>query len=107
MRVEKCLRCTKHGSVKYQSHVRDSHCLLSYNIPKSEVDCKRKIREEFRRHAHLTDLRIIDIVIVKGQMELQEVANLWKPAGALMHYWKETWEKKPTDFMSKFLSGQD
>ncbi|EGI65145.1 PREDICTED: NADH dehydrogenase [ubiquinone] 1 alpha subcomplex subunit 6 isoform X1 [Acromyrmex echinatior] len=81
--------------------------LLSYNIPKSEVDCKRKIREEFRRHAHLTDLRIIDIVIVKGQMELQEVANLWKPAGALMHYWKETWEKKPTDFMSKFLSGQD
>lgn len=40
-------------------------------------------------------------------MELQEVANVWKPKGALMHYWKETWEKKPTDFMSKFLSGQD
>lgn len=40
-------------------------------------------------------------------MELQEVANVWKPKGQLMHYWKETWEKKPTDFMSKFLRGQD
>lgn len=40
-------------------------------------------------------------------MELQEVANVWKTKGGLMHYWKETWEKKPTDFMSKFLSGQD
>lgn len=40
-------------------------------------------------------------------MELQEVANVWKPKGGLMSYWKETMEKKPTDFMSKFLSGQD
>lgn len=40
-------------------------------------------------------------------MELQEVANVWKSKGGLMYYWKETWEKKPTDFMSKFLSGHD
>lgn len=40
-------------------------------------------------------------------MELQEVANIWKPKGQLMTYWKETVEKKPTDFMSKFLRGQD
>lgn len=40
-------------------------------------------------------------------MELQEVANVWKPKSHVMHYWKETWEKKPTDFMSKFLQGHD
>lgn len=40
-------------------------------------------------------------------MDLQEIANVWKPKGGVMHYWKETWEKKPTDFMSKFFSGQD
>lgn len=40
-------------------------------------------------------------------MELQEVDNRWKTIGGLMHYWKETHEKKPTDFMSKFLRGQD
>jgi len=81
--------------------------LLSYDIPKNEAECKRKIREEFKRHSHLTDLRLIDKLIIKGQMELQEVANIWKPKGGLMHYWRETWEKKPTDFMSKFLSGRD
>ncbi|XP_070153819.1 NADH dehydrogenase [ubiquinone] 1 alpha subcomplex subunit 6 [Polyergus mexicanus] len=81
--------------------------LLSYDIPKSEAECKKKIREEFKRHAHVTDLRIIDRLIIRGQMELQEVANVWKPKGSVMYYWKETWEKKPTDFMSKFLRGQD
>lgn len=81
--------------------------LLSYDIPKSEADCKQKIREEFKRNAHVSDIRIIDKLIIRGQMELQEVANVWKTKGGLMHYWKESWEKKPTDFMSKFLSGQD
>lgn len=42
-----------------------SFTVLAYDIPKTEADCKQKIREEFRRHAHLTDLRIIDTVIIK------------------------------------------
>ncbi|XP_011691001.1 PREDICTED: NADH dehydrogenase [ubiquinone] 1 alpha subcomplex subunit 6 isoform X2 [Wasmannia auropunctata] len=107
MHAEECSRCIKRGSVKYQSRVRNSHCLLSYDIPKNEADCKQKIREEFKRNAHVSDIRIIDKLIIRGQMELQEVANVWKTKGGLMHYWKESWEKKPTDFMSKFLSGQD
>ncbi|EZA56310.1 hypothetical protein DMN91_010430 [Ooceraea biroi] len=81
--------------------------LLYYYIPKTEADCKQKIREEFKRHAHVTDVRLIDMLIIRGQMELQEVANVWKPKSTLMHYWKETWEPQPTDFMSKFLRGQD
>jgi len=44
--------------------------VLSYDIPKSEVDCKRKIREEFKRHAHLTDLRIIDKLIIKVKIRI-------------------------------------
>ncbi|KAL0119209.1 hypothetical protein PUN28_009652 [Cardiocondyla obscurior] len=92
----------------YKTWIRQIPLLLqTYDIPKNKVDCKQKIREEFKRHAHVSDLRIIDKLIIRGQMELQEVANSWKTKGAVMYYWKETWEKKPTDFMSKFLKGQD
>lgn len=42
-----------------------SFAVLFYDIPKTEADCKQKIREEFKRHAHLTDLRIIDKVIIR------------------------------------------
>ncbi|XP_020284967.1 NADH dehydrogenase [ubiquinone] 1 alpha subcomplex subunit 6 [Pseudomyrmex gracilis] len=94
--------------ILYKAWIRQvPSMLLLYDIPKDEAACKAKIREEFKRHAHVTDLRIIDRLIIRGQMELQEVANIWKTKSGLMHYWKETWEKKPTDFMSKFLSGQD
>ncbi|XP_076182877.1 NADH dehydrogenase (ubiquinone) B14 subunit [Ptiloglossa arizonensis] len=78
-----------------------------YDIPKSEAECRKKLREEFRRHDKVTDIRVIDLLVVKGQMDLQEAAMMWKPKGTMMNYWKETWEPKPTDFMSKFLAGQD
>ncbi|EFN88204.1 NADH dehydrogenase [ubiquinone] 1 alpha subcomplex subunit 6 [Harpegnathos saltator] len=92
----------------YKAWIREvPQMLLYYDIPKNEADCKKKVREEFKRHAHLTDLRIIDRVIIRGQMELQEVGNIWKPKGQLMTYWQETVEKKPTDFLSKFFKGHD
>lgn len=39
--------------------------VLLYDIPKDEAACKAKIREEFKRHAHVTDLRIIDRLIIR------------------------------------------
>ena len=78
-----------------------------YDINKTELQCRKKLREEFMRHANVTDIRVIDLLTVKGQMELQETAMLWKTTGGLMNYWKETCEPKPKDFMSKFLAGRE
>lgn len=47
--------------------------VLSYDIPKTEAECKKKIREEFKRHAHLTDLRIIDKVIIKVGIRISRI----------------------------------
>lgn len=47
--------------------------MLSYDIPKTEAECKQKIREEFRRHVHLTDLRIIDKVIIKVRIRISRI----------------------------------
>lgn len=40
-------------------------------------------------------------------MDLKEVVEKWKNKGTLLNIFNDTVEKKPTDFMSKFLSGHD
>ncbi|THK33000.1 NADH dehydrogenase [ubiquinone] 1 alpha subcomplex subunit 6 [Diachasma alloeum] len=80
---------------------------LEFDIPKTENDMRQKLREEFMKHKDVKDIRIIDLLVVKGQMELQETAQKWKNSGTFMYLYKDTVEKKPTDFMSKFLAGQD
>ncbi|XP_076756087.1 NADH dehydrogenase (ubiquinone) B14 subunit [Xylocopa sonorina] len=81
--------------------------LMNYALPKNEQDCKAKLRQEFMKNAHVRDVRVIDALLIKGQMELQEVLNQWKPAATLLNYWNDTRPPKPTDFMSKFLRGHE
>ena len=46
-------------------------------------------------------------VFLQGQQELKETVNIWKQKHHLMsHFFKETQEPKPKDFLSKFLAGQ-
>ncbi|KAK4875526.1 hypothetical protein RN001_011948 [Aquatica leii] len=78
-----------------------------FDIPKSVEQCRQILREEFTKHENLTDVRVIDMLIIKGQMELQESVNNWKQKGHIMSYFKETIEPKPKDFLSKFLQGVD
>ncbi|KAI5697509.1 NADH dehydrogenase [ubiquinone] 1 alpha subcomplex subunit 6 [Diaphorina citri] len=90
----------------YKAWIRQATLIpIDYDVPKSEEQIKEKIRSEFLKHKHVTDIRIIDMLVIKGQMELRETASLFKHKGQIMSYWKETLEPKPTDFISKFMSG--
>ncbi|BES95824.1 unnamed protein product [Nesidiocoris tenuis] len=80
------------------------YIVLEYDIPKNIKQCRAKLREEFDKNKHVQDVRIIDMLVIKGQMELKETVNIWKQNGHIMDYFKETWEEKPKDFLSKFLS---
>ena len=42
-------------------------CVLGqgYDINKTELQCRKKLREEFMRHANVTDIRVIDLLTVK------------------------------------------
>lgn len=66
---------------------------------------RRKLREEFLKHAHVRDPRVIDMLVIKGKMELEETANCWKQKTHIMRFFKETQRKQPTDFLSRFLEG--
>uniref|UniRef100_A0A1B0CJY0 NADH dehydrogenase [ubiquinone] 1 alpha subcomplex subunit 6 n=1 Tax=Lutzomyia longipalpis TaxID=7200 RepID=A0A1B0CJY0_LUTLO len=83
------------------------YIVMDYDIPKSVEQCREKLREEFLRNKNVTDIRVIDMLVIKGQMELKESVEIWKQKGHIMRYFKETQEPKPTDFLSKFFSGHN
>lgn len=83
------------------------YIVKDFDIPKSEQQCRVKLREVFLKNKDVTDIRVIDMLVIKGQMELKEVVNIWKQKGHVMAYFKPTEEPKPKDFLSKFFSGLD
>lgn len=78
-----------------------------FDIPKSEEDCRWKLREYFYRNACVTDIRVIDMLVIKGYMELKEMKHMWQQKGHVMAHWNPTLEPKPYDFIGKFLEGID
>ncbi|KAH8400672.1 hypothetical protein KR009_000288 [Drosophila setifemur] len=79
--------------------------VMDYDIPMTIEQCRDKLREEFVKNRTVTDIRVIDMLVIKGQMELKESVEIWKQKGHIMRYWKESQEPKPTDFLSKFIQG--
>ncbi|CAH0381951.1 unnamed protein product [Bemisia tabaci] len=75
------------------------------DLPVNLKQCREKLREEFHKNKNVTDLRVKDLLIVKGQQELQEFSKFWSQKSHMMMRFKETHNPQPQDFLSKFFSG--
>ncbi|KAJ2949015.1 hypothetical protein O0L34_g5956 [Tuta absoluta] len=78
-----------------------------FDISKTEEQCKAKLKEMFLANKHVTDVRVIDMLVIKGQMELEECVKSWKQKGHIMAYFAPTIEPKPDDFLSKFFNNNE
>ncbi|KAM3965182.1 NADH dehydrogenase [ubiquinone] 1 alpha subcomplex subunit 6 [Aphomia sociella] len=102
--------CEAHRRVLglYRAFYRYIPYIVKYfDIPKSEEDCRWKIREYFYKNACVTDIRVIDILVIKGYIELKEITHQWQQKGHVIAHWNPSAEPRPSDFLGKFLSGID
>ncbi|XP_049873912.1 NADH dehydrogenase [ubiquinone] 1 alpha subcomplex subunit 6-like [Pectinophora gossypiella] len=101
-------RCEAHTRVLglYRAFYRYIPYILKYfDIPKNQNDVREKIKELFKKNAHVEDIRIIDTLVIKGYMELKEITHQWQQKGHIMANWCPSQDPVPRDFIGKFLQG--
>lgn len=62
------------------------------------------------KQKYLTDIRQIDMQVIRKQLELKEICCMQKERSHLLNYWSNDAASQtiqPTKFLSKFLVGQN
>lgn len=79
-----------------------------YPLNISPALLRAKFRAMFDRNSHITDVAVIDILLLKGYQEYQETMNAWKQATHVMRWFaEEDAPPKPTTFLEKFYATRD
>jgi hypothetical protein len=76
-----------------------------YALNVSPTLVRQRIRERFERNRHVTDPRVIDVLILKGQQEFQETMNCWKLSDHIYGIMLQPQTRPQKTFMQKFLEG--
>ncbi|KAJ3324109.1 hypothetical protein HDV06_000650 [Boothiomyces sp. JEL0866] len=79
--------------------------IYQLDIPSSAI--RRRVRQEFETNRYVRDSQVIDVLLFKGRVELEETLNHWKQKTHVMRFFPndEYAQPKPVDFLNKFYDG--
>jgi len=85
------------------------YMIKDFDISPTVADCREVLNNQFKKNSHVRDIRVIDMLVIQGQKDLQEVVEHWKQPNHIMAKWfsEENVKEQPKDFISKFLAGQN
>ncbi|OWZ57929.1 NADH dehydrogenase (ubiquinone) 1 alpha subcomplex 6 [Cryptococcus neoformans] len=80
-----------------------------YGLHVSPSLVRMKIRQDFERNRDtITDLSVMNVMLLKNHQEYQETMNLWKQEPHVMHWFKKYDNPpQPKTFLEKFYAGRD
>eukprot|EP00729_Bicosta_minor_P000659 gene659-1065_t len=93
----------------YRAWYRDiPYICETFTLPVGVKDCRLKLKEFFMRNKDVSDIRVVDMLVAKGQLELEETHAIWKQKSHVMRFFEDpAGPKQPKDFMTKFLAGSE
>jgi hypothetical protein len=65
-----------------------------YRLPFSSEEMKEVIKWNFLQNAHLNDPHLIDIVVLQGENNLEEMIHSFQTRSHVMHYFLDSQEKQ-------------
>ena len=71
----------------------------------SPNDIRRAVRAEFERHRYVSDPRVVDVLLQKGQQSYQETVNAWSQEPHILGILLAPKSRPQRTFMEKFLEG--
>ncbi|KAJ1842397.1 ndufa6 NADH-ubiquinone oxidoreductase subunit [Coemansia sp. RSA 2703] len=81
--------------------------MVDYHLCMPQSVVRSKIREYFEKNRYVSDLRAIDVLLTKGQMEFDETLNVWKQYSHVLRYFDSNEaDAQPTKFLDKFIEGR-
>ncbi|WVN90468.1 uncharacterized protein L203_105704 [Cryptococcus depauperatus CBS 7841] len=80
-----------------------------YGLHISPSLVRYKIRQDFERNRDsITDLSVMNVMLLKNQQEYQETMNLWKQEPHVMQWFKDFDNPpQPKTFLEKFYASRD
>ncbi|TDL26876.1 NdufA6 NADH-ubiquinone oxidoreductase 14.8 kDa subunit [Rickenella mellea] len=78
-----------------------------YALTISPAEIRRVVRRQFENNRYISDPKVIDVLIHKGRLELQETLNCWKQEPHILGILLNPPERPQRSFLQKFYEGRD
>ncbi|ABN67400.1 NADH-ubiquinone oxidoreductase B14 subunit (Complex I-B14) (CI-B14) [Scheffersomyces stipitis CBS 6054] len=91
---------------RYMRYSKEFCDIYELDMPVANV--KTKIRQEFERQRFVNNLDVSNVLLMKGQMEFQELINFWKQQCHVLRYFDDQHSYNvvdKNDFVKNFLRG--